>query len=147
MLIGIPKEIKTHEYRVGLVPSSVHEFTKLGHDAVVEHAAGSGIGFSDEDYINAIKQKQVEAVKVETATNIAERAIQEKAATITQAEAQAEAQRLQRETLSDQVLEKTELDVRQTMADALKISAEKGVKIVPETILGGNSNFLYSLAE
>jgi alanine dehydrogenase len=50
MLIGVPKEIKTHEYRVGLVPSSVRELTHHGHEVVVETAAGSGIGFGDEDY-------------------------------------------------------------------------------------------------
>jgi alanine dehydrogenase len=50
MLIGVPKEIKTHEYRVGLVPSSVRELIHHGHEVVVETAAGSGIGFGDEDY-------------------------------------------------------------------------------------------------
>ena len=41
MLIGVPKEIKNHEYRVGLVPSSVREFVAHGHDVLVETAAGS----------------------------------------------------------------------------------------------------------
>jgi alanine dehydrogenase len=50
MLVGVPKEIKTHEYRVGLVPSSVRELVHHGHDVMIETNAGSGIGLSDEDY-------------------------------------------------------------------------------------------------
>jgi len=50
MLIGVPKEIKNHEYRVGLTPESVVELTHAGHEVVVETGAGSGIGASDADY-------------------------------------------------------------------------------------------------
>jgi alanine dehydrogenase len=50
MLIGVPKEIKVHEYRVGLVPSSVRELIHNGHKVLVETNAGGGIGFSDADY-------------------------------------------------------------------------------------------------
>jgi len=50
MLIGIPKEIKNHEYRVGLTPSSVRELTLAGHSALVECNAGAGIGAADADY-------------------------------------------------------------------------------------------------
>ncbi len=50
MLIGLPKEIKVHEYRVGLIPSSVSELVHHGHDVLVETNAGAGIGFSDDDY-------------------------------------------------------------------------------------------------
>ncbi len=50
MIIGVPKEIKNHEYRVGLVPSSVDELVRLGHDVMVETNAGLGIGFTDSDY-------------------------------------------------------------------------------------------------
>lgn len=53
MLIGVPKEIKNHEYRVGLTPSSVHELTRLGHQVIVETQAGSSIAFSDEAYVQA----------------------------------------------------------------------------------------------
>ncbi len=53
MLIGVPKEIKNHEYRVGMVPGSVRELTQHGHQVVVETLAGSGIGFSDADYVAA----------------------------------------------------------------------------------------------
>jgi alanine dehydrogenase len=50
MLIGLPKEIKNHEYRVGLTPLSVREFVRAGHKVVVEKNAGFGIGSSDADY-------------------------------------------------------------------------------------------------
>ena len=52
MLIGVPKEIKNHEYRVGLVPGSVRELINHGHQVIVQKDAGIGIGFSDEDYTN-----------------------------------------------------------------------------------------------
>jgi len=50
MLIGVPKEIKNHEYRVGLTPSSVRELTVHGHEVLVETGAGAGIGVLDADY-------------------------------------------------------------------------------------------------
>jgi alanine dehydrogenase len=50
MLIGVPKEIKVHEYRVGLTPASVQEFVTHGHQVLVETHAGAGIGSSDDDY-------------------------------------------------------------------------------------------------
>lgn len=53
MIIGIPKEIKNHEYRVGLIPASVRELLSHGHQVIVETHAGIGIGFSDDDYIAA----------------------------------------------------------------------------------------------
>jgi len=53
MLIGVPKEIKNHEYRVGLIPGSVRELIHHGHSVVVETNAGGGIGFSDADYEGA----------------------------------------------------------------------------------------------
>jgi alanine dehydrogenase len=53
MRIGVPREIKTHEYRVGLVPASARELIHHGHEVVVETAAGAGIGFSDADYRRA----------------------------------------------------------------------------------------------
>lgn len=52
MIIGVPKEIKNHEYRVGMVPGSVRELTNHGHQVFVQQDAGLGIGFSDQDYIN-----------------------------------------------------------------------------------------------
>ena len=53
MLIGVPKEIKNNEYRVGLTPSSVREITTHGHAVKIETMAGAGIGFSDADYVAA----------------------------------------------------------------------------------------------
>lgn len=53
MRIGVPKEIKNHEHRVGLTPPSIAELAAAGHDVVVETQAGSGIDFDDEAYIAA----------------------------------------------------------------------------------------------
>ncbi|MEM1152905.1 MAG: alanine dehydrogenase [Pseudomonadota bacterium] len=53
MLIGVPKEIKTHEYRVGLTTGSVMELIHHGHQVIVQQGAGQGIGQSDEDYTQA----------------------------------------------------------------------------------------------
>jgi len=53
MLVAVPKEIKIHEYRVGLVPGSVRELVLHGHEVLVEANAGAGIGFPDEAYIAA----------------------------------------------------------------------------------------------
>jgi alanine dehydrogenase len=50
MRIGVPREIKNQEYRVGLVPGAVGELTGRGHEVLVESEAGAGIGFSDDDY-------------------------------------------------------------------------------------------------
>lgn len=50
MRIGVPKEIKTHEYRVGLTPESVCVLCRDGHDLLVESGAGEGIGATDADY-------------------------------------------------------------------------------------------------
>jgi alanine dehydrogenase len=50
MRVGIPKEIKNHEYRVGLVPASVRELTTRGHEVFVQSTAGEGIGMGDTDY-------------------------------------------------------------------------------------------------
>lgn len=53
MLVGIPKEIKNREYRVGLTPASVRELIVHGHQVIVQKDAGAEIGFSDDDYITA----------------------------------------------------------------------------------------------
>jgi alanine dehydrogenase len=53
MLIGVPKEIKAYEYRVGLVPGSVRELRHHGHEVIIETQAGAGIGFGDADYERA----------------------------------------------------------------------------------------------
>lgn len=68
MLVGVPKEIKNHEYRVGLTPPSVHELVAHGHKVMVQHNAGTDIGLSDDQYLAA------GATIVETAKEIFARA-------------------------------------------------------------------------
>lgn len=53
MKIGVPKEIKNHEYRVGMTPAGVRELCAHGHQVFVEHLAGAGIGLGDDDYRQA----------------------------------------------------------------------------------------------
>jgi alanine dehydrogenase len=53
MLVGVPKEIKVHEYRVGLTPSSVREIVMHRHSVLVQTDAGAGIGATDDDYRRA----------------------------------------------------------------------------------------------
>jgi alanine dehydrogenase len=53
MLIGVPREIKVREYRVGLTPASVRELAAHGHEVLVETSAGTGIGMDDADYERA----------------------------------------------------------------------------------------------
>ncbi|MCD6049396.1 MAG: alanine dehydrogenase [Verrucomicrobia bacterium] len=53
MIIGVPREIKTKEFRVGLLPSAAYQLIKRGHEVVVERGAGIGTGHSDDDYEKA----------------------------------------------------------------------------------------------
>jgi alanine dehydrogenase len=53
MRVGVPREIKTHEYRVGLTPGAVREYVRAGHSVLVESNAGGGIGASDDAYRKA----------------------------------------------------------------------------------------------
>jgi alanine dehydrogenase len=53
MKIGVPKEVKIHEYRVGLVPAGVQELVDSGHQVLVQSGAGAGIGFEDSHYLAA----------------------------------------------------------------------------------------------
>ncbi|MDX1406212.1 MAG: alanine dehydrogenase [Woeseiaceae bacterium] len=53
MRVGVPKEIKTLEYRVGMVPAGVRELVHDGHEVIVESNAGAGVGMTDEDYAAA----------------------------------------------------------------------------------------------
>ena len=53
MKVGVLKEIKTHEYRVGLTPGAVREYVAAGNSVFVETNAGAGIGASDGDYSRA----------------------------------------------------------------------------------------------
>lgn len=68
MILGVPKEVKVQEYRVGLTPASVQEVVSHGHQVVVEHDAGAGIGYTDEMY------QEVGAEVVMTAAQVWERA-------------------------------------------------------------------------
>ena len=51
MIIGIPKEVKTDEFRVGATPSNVLELVKDGHEVFIQESAGEGSGFSDDEYL------------------------------------------------------------------------------------------------
>lgn len=53
MKVGVPKEIKAHEYRVGLTPAAVREYVAAGHRVMIETNAGAGIGAADDDYRKA----------------------------------------------------------------------------------------------
>lgn len=53
MLVGVPKEIKDNEYRVGLIPSTVRELSARGHQVLIEKGAGVGAGIPDEEYMSA----------------------------------------------------------------------------------------------
>lgn len=68
MLVGVPKEIKTHEYRVGLTPSAVREYVASGHGVIVETSAGAGISAADDIY------RKAGAEIVQTAAEIFSRA-------------------------------------------------------------------------
>jgi alanine dehydrogenase len=64
MLIGVPKEIKSNEYRVGLLPSSVRELVAHGHQVLVEKQAGEKIGFDDQAYQHAGAQITASAAEI-----------------------------------------------------------------------------------
>src|SRR4051794_3088048 len=51
--IGVPREIKNHEYRVAITPSGVHELIRAGHEVFIEEAAGVGSSISDADFVAA----------------------------------------------------------------------------------------------
>ena len=63
MKIGVMKEIKPSEYRVAAVPSAVAELVRRGHEVFVEHDAGKGSGFSDDDYREAGATVEANIVK------------------------------------------------------------------------------------
>jgi len=67
MRIGVPKEIKVHEYRVGLIPAAVRELVESGHEVLVQSGAAAGIDFADGDY------ERVGAKIVATAAEVFER--------------------------------------------------------------------------
>ncbi|MEI7550144.1 MAG: alanine dehydrogenase [Actinomycetes bacterium] len=53
MIVGVPREIKNHEYRVAITPSGVHELTRLGHKVVIERDAGTGSSITDAEFVHA----------------------------------------------------------------------------------------------
>ena len=68
MIVGVVKEIKPHEYRVGVIPSGVETLVRAGHQVIVERSAGVGSGFPDEDY------EKVGAEPADSPTAVFERA-------------------------------------------------------------------------
>ena len=64
MRIGLPKEIKNHEYRVGLTPASVRELCAHGHSVLVQSGAGAAIGLSDALYQSAGATVAADAAEV-----------------------------------------------------------------------------------
>lgn len=70
MKIGVPKETKIHEYRVGMTPSSVRELTHLGHQVIIESDAGLGIGFDNQSYQLAGAEIAETAAKVFAETDM-----------------------------------------------------------------------------
>ena len=70
MRVGVPKEIKNHEYRVGLTPIAVRELTHRGHEVVVETDAGAAIGLTDEAYRNAGARLAADAGEVFAAADM-----------------------------------------------------------------------------
>src|SRR5262249_22226791 len=64
MLVGVPKEIKDSEYRVGLVPSTARELAAKGHQVIVEQNAGLGAGLPDSDYQAAGAEIVADAAEV-----------------------------------------------------------------------------------
>lgn len=64
MIIGLPKEIKNNEFRVGLTPGAVSAYVRAGHTVLVEQGAGLGSGFSDQEYLDAGAQMEGSAADV-----------------------------------------------------------------------------------
>src|SRR5512133_2218113 len=70
MLIGLPKEIKNHEYRVGLTPASVRELVHHGHQVLVQTGAGAAIGLSDDQYLASGASLALDAAQVFAAADM-----------------------------------------------------------------------------
>lgn len=64
MIVGVPKEIKSQENRVGLLPSAAYQLIKRGHQVIVETCAGVGTGFPDNEYIEAGAEVVMEHAEV-----------------------------------------------------------------------------------
>ena len=70
MRIGVPREVKVLENRVGLTPESVHEIVCRGHEVIVEHNCAQGIGISDDDYLRAGAKVAAKASEVFAASDM-----------------------------------------------------------------------------
>jgi len=70
MRVGVPKEIKTEEYRVGLTPGAVREYVSHGHEVFIQSGAGLGIGASDESYIRAGANIAADAAEIFRSSNM-----------------------------------------------------------------------------
>ena len=70
MRVGVPKEIKPDEYRVGLTPTAVREYAARGHEVMVQAGAGLGAGFSDDDFVRAGASILPDAESVFAQTNM-----------------------------------------------------------------------------
>ena len=70
MRVGVPKEIKDHEDRVGLVPSSVAELVHHGHEVLVERGAGLGAGLTDDQYLAAGARMASDAAEIFSASEL-----------------------------------------------------------------------------
>ena len=132
MIIGVPKEIKAQEHRVGLVPASVKEFVAHGHQVIVEAGCGEGINFTDEDY------EAAGATIISTAKEIFDQAEM----IIKVKEPQAVECDMLRE---DQVLF-TYLHLAADKAQALGLMKSKSIAIAYETVTGPNGRGLPLLA-
>ena len=64
MLIGVPKEIKNHEYRIGLTPAGARELVANGHSVMVQKDGGKSIGLTDEMYVRAGAEIEESAAEI-----------------------------------------------------------------------------------
>ncbi|OZM80076.1 hypothetical protein [Pseudonocardia sp. MH-G8] len=60
MLVGVPREVKNHEYRVAITPAGVRELTGRGHQVLLERDAGAGAGLPDDEFVAAGRLVQPE---------------------------------------------------------------------------------------
>ncbi len=64
MIVGIPREIKNNESRVAIIPSGVKALTEKGHNVIIEHNTGIGVGITDDDYVKAGAEVALSMAKV-----------------------------------------------------------------------------------
>src|ERR1700741_692603 len=64
MIVGVPKEIKTDEYRVAMIPVGVEELTRAGHQVLLQAGAGQGSGIGDDEYAGCQAEIVADAAEV-----------------------------------------------------------------------------------